>query len=176
MRVVRRCARTGLIVLTVTGLLSGALVGATVATGATAAVDPVSPMPPPPVVEDFAPPLPQVSCDPIAKPGTLALRAMTMAAYGGRDLGVVRSCGAGGSSEHKEGRAWDWGVNAAVPVEKALGDRFVAWLTAPGPDGVAAFNARRLGVMYVIWNRRIWSSYRADQGSARPPSTAGHGP
>ena len=25
-------------------------------------------------------------------------------------------------------------------------------------------NARRLGIMYMIWNRRIWSSYKASSG------------
>jgi peptidoglycan hydrolase-like protein with peptidoglycan-binding domain len=100
----------------------------------------------------------------VKKPGTDALRALLMATYGGRDLGITRGCEIGALSEHKEGRAWDWGLSAAVPAEKALAQQFLGWLTAPGPNGMAAANARRLGVMYVIWNGKIWSAYRASEG------------
>ena len=116
------------------------------------------------VAEGFSPYLPQVSCDPVTKPGTAALRSLLMATYGGRDLGITRGCEIGALSEHKEGRAWDWGLSAAVPAEKALAQQFLGWLTAPGPNGMAAANARRLGVMYVIWNGKIWSAYRASEG------------
>ena len=116
------------------------------------------------VAEGFSPYLPQVSCDPVTKPGTDALRSLLMATYGGRDLGITRGCEIGALSEHKEGRAWDWGLSAAVPAEKALAQQFLGWLIAPGPNGMAAANARRLGVMYVIWNGRIWSAYRASEG------------
>ena len=51
-----------------------------------------------------------------------------------------------------------------MPAEKAIAKQFLAWLLAPGPSGMAALNARRLGVMYVIWNGRIWSAYRASEG------------
>ena len=134
------------------------------APAAYAAADPVSPHPAPAVVEGFAPYLPQVSCDPTVKPGTAAFRSTLLAAYGGRDLGVVRGCSIGARSEHKEGRAWDWGLDAAVPAERALARQFLGWLLAPGPTGMAAYNARRLGVMYVIYDGRIWSSYRASDG------------
>jgi peptidoglycan hydrolase-like protein with peptidoglycan-binding domain len=141
------------------------VVGATGAGVAQAAVpDPVAPVKPPALVEGLSPYLPQVSCDPVAKPGTLALRSMLLATYGGRDLGITRGCDIGATSEHKEGRAWDWGLNASVPAEKAVADQFLTWLLAPGPNGMPAYNARRLGVMYVIFNGRIWSSYRAGDG------------
>ncbi|MCY7341146.1 MAG: peptidoglycan-binding protein [Pseudonocardia sp.] len=134
------------------------------ATPAHAAADPTSPEPAPRAVEGFAPYLPQVSCDPTVKPGTAAFRAMLVATYGGRDLGVSRACDVGARSEHKEGRAWDWGLDASVPAEKALAQQFLTWLLAPGPEGMAAYNARRLGVMYVIYDGRIWSSYQAADG------------
>jgi peptidoglycan hydrolase-like protein with peptidoglycan-binding domain len=153
-------------VRTLTGALAAALLLGTLgAAGAQAAVaDPVAPEPAPAAVEGFAPYLPQVSCDPTVKPGLDALRRTLLAAYGGRDLGVTRGCDIGSTSEHKEGRAWDWGLSAAVPAEKALAEQFLTWLLAPGPNGMAAYNARRLGVMYVIWDSRIWSSYRAAEG------------
>ena len=150
---------------TVVAALAGALLlGALGAGAAQAAVpDPAVPAGPE-TPEGFTPYLPQVSCDPVVKPGTDALRSLLMGTYGGRDLGITRSCEIGALSEHKEGRAWDWGLNAAVPAEKAIAKQFLAWLLAPGPNGMAAVNARRLGVMYVIWNGRIWSAYRASEG------------
>ena len=154
-------------VRTLTGALAAALLLGTLgAAGAQAAAvaDPVAPAAPPAAVEGFAPYLPQVSCDPTVKPGLDALRSTLLATYGGRDLGVTRGCDIGSTSEHKEGRAWDWGLSAAVPAEKALAEQFLTWLLAPGPNGMAAYNARRLGVMYVIWDGRIWSSYRAAEG------------
>ncbi len=145
--------------------LALALILGALGTGTAQAAVP-DPVPPTPlgVAEGFTPYLPQVSCDPVAKPGTLALRSLLMATYGGRDLGITRGCEIGALSEHKEGRAWDWGLSAAVPAEKALAQQFLTWLMAPGPNGMAASNARRLGVMYVIWNGKIWSAYRASEG------------
>lgn len=139
----------------------------TAAPGASAATDPQPPQPPQPaprIVEGFAPYLPQVSCDPVVKPGTAGLRSMFMAAFGGRDLGITRACDVGARSEHKEGRAWDWGLDASDPAEKAVADQVLTWLLAPGPNGMAAYQARRLGVMYIIYNGKIWSSYRASEG------------
>jgi peptidoglycan hydrolase-like protein with peptidoglycan-binding domain len=142
---------------------------------AQAATDPVAPAAAPAISEGFAPYLPQVSCDPVMKPGTDALRRTLLAAYGGRDLGVTRACDVGARSEHKEGRAWDWGLDSAVPAEKALAQQFLTWLLAPGPNGMAAYNARRLGIMYVIYDGRIWSSYRADEGWRRYTGGESHG-
>ncbi len=152
-----RSAVVAVSVALVVGAMGTGLAGAAVP-------DPVAPEKPPALVEGLSPYLPQVSCDPVAKPGTLALRSMLLATYGGRDLGITRGCDIGATSEHKEGRAWDWGLNASVPAEKALADQFLTWLLAPGRFGAPAYNARRLGVMYVIYNERIWSSYRAGDG------------
>jgi hypothetical protein len=124
-----------------------------------------SPVPAPPVVEGPAPYVGQVSCDPTAKPGTTALATLVHAHYGvGRNGGISRDCSVGGTSEHKEGRAWDWMLNASDPVHAATADAFLGWLTATGPDGQPGYNARRLGVMYVIWNAKTWSPSRADRG------------
>ncbi len=146
--------------------LALALILGALGTGTAQAAAVPDPVPPATlgVAEGFSPYLPQVSCDPVTKPGTDALRSLLMATYGGRDLGITRGCEIGALSEHKEGRAWDWGLSAAVPAEKALAQQFLGWLTAPGPNGMAAANARRLGVMYVIWNGKIWSAYRASEG------------
>src|SRR6187200_398705 len=114
---VRRAATPALAAFLAAGLVVTG--GAEAASAAKAAKNPSAPKRAPSVVEAYSSYLPQVSCDPIAKPGTLALRAMLLATYGGRDLGITRACNIGGLSEHKEGRAWDWGLKAAKPGEKA---------------------------------------------------------
>ena len=125
-------------VRTLTGALAAALLLGTLgAAGAQAAAvaDPVAPEPAPAAVEGFAPYLPQVSCDPTVKPGHR--RAAQHAAGDVRRPRPRRSPGAATSaplSEHKEGRAWDWGLSAAVPAEKALAEQFLTWLLAPGPE------------------------------------------
>ncbi|MCU1674345.1 MAG: hypothetical protein JWN77_2458 [Frankiales bacterium] len=143
------------------GLVAAAVLGALLlASPALAAVqNPTAPAAAPAVVEVLSPYLPQTSCDPTAKPGTAALRTLLLQTYGGRDLGITRTCSVGNTSEHKEGRAFDWGLNVSVPEEKAIAEQFLTWLLEPGDDGVAGYNARRLGIMYVIWNGRIWGSY-----------------
>ena len=157
-------------------LVGLAVLVAVLGTGATgAALDAAqaAPLPPGPTtsvpapnpIDPFATYVGQTGCDPSVKPGAQAILSLAMNHYGlGRNLGITRACGVGATSEHKEGRALDWGVNVNNPAEKAAGDAFTHWLTAEGPDGKLGYNARRLGVMYVIWNRKIWTAYNADAG------------
>lgn len=110
---------------------------------------------------------PQNDCDPVAKPGVLAFRQLMQATYPGvgRSGGIVNTCDAEGmSSEHADGRAWDWMLDATNPTQRAVADHVLDWLFAKGPDGSWAWNARRFGVMYAIWNGRIWGAYSAEQG------------
>ena len=116
-------------------------------------------------IENLAPYQAQRICSPTAKPGTVALRAFVMKAFPGtRDSGIVRACSVGGTSEHKEGRAWDWGVRYSVATERAKAQAFLTWLLKTDSYGNKFSNARRLGVQYVIWNHRIWGSYDAASG------------
>ena len=104
-------------------------------------------------------------CDPVARPGTVALRALVLANYPGTgDSGIVRACTAGGASEHKEGRAWDWRVTTANPAHVKQVADFTSWLTATDEHGNTAAMARRLGIMYMIWDAKIWKSYQAARG------------
>jgi hypothetical protein len=105
--------------------------------------------------------VPQKSCSGYAKPGALLLRNLLMSTYSGTgSYGIATSCiGRGGLSEHLEGRAFDWRVNANVLRERKQAEAFLNWLLAD-----SGANARRMGIMYVIWNSRIWGVYSADQG------------
>jgi hypothetical protein len=99
----------------------------------------------------------QEKCDPVAKPGVVAFTELVMGRYPDTSSsGITRACNIGGKSEHKEGRAWDWAVNAEVPSQKAMADQWIAGLEKTDRYGNEAARARRFGIMYLIWNRQIW--------------------
>lgn len=105
---------------------------------------------------------PQRLCDPTVKPGTRALAGLLLAAVPGTGhLGITRDCSLGPTSEHKEGRAFDWAV---APSQRGEVERVLARLLATDPAGNPHALARRMGVMYIVWDGRIWASYRADEG------------
>jgi hypothetical protein len=143
------------------------VLAALVASAAPAAAAPSGPasLPADGSIEALSPYQAQVVCDPTAKPGVVRFRDLVLAAYPATgDSGIVRGCTVGGASEHKEGRAWDWRVSAADPVHAAQVSELLDWLLAPDELGNTAAMARRLGVMYVIWDGRIWKSYQASRG------------
>jgi hypothetical protein len=116
---------------------------------------------------------PQTTCSPSAKPGAKALLSLLINTWGGRSSGISRGCKTGGRSEHKEGRALDWHMSAKKAKDRRQVSKALRWITANHGEV-----ARRLGIMYVIWNQQIWSTYypelgwrkMADRGSA----TANH--
>lgn len=135
-----------------------------VATGAPAAS--AAPATPtfPAAIDDYAEYAAQRTCDPTAKPGVTGVKDLLQTTYGSHDWGIGRDCGAGDTSEHKEGRALDYHFNYYNSAERADAQDFLAWLLATDQHGNRHANARRLGVMYIIWNHQIWSSYRANDG------------
>jgi hypothetical protein len=161
---IRRSLLSCTVALAATGLVGG------FAPAAQAAPEdgPSAPAAAPDPIEPFARYQPQSTCDPAAKPGTSALAALLLDHYDmGRNGGISRNCSIGGRSEHKEGRAFDWMLSADQSSERDTAEQFIDWLLDEGPDGEDAYNARRLGVMYVIWNRRIWSADHASRGWLR---------
>jgi hypothetical protein len=157
--------RRALLFCTVALASTGLVGGVAPAAQAAPAIGPAAPVAAPATIEPFATYQPQSTCTPVAKPGTLALANILLAYYKtGRNGGISRNCSIGGRSEHKDGRAWDWMLSVNRPRERATAEQFIAWLLAKGPHSEAAYNARRLGVMYVIWNHRIWSADHASLG------------
>jgi len=107
----------------------------------------------------------QSTCSPAAKPGMVAFRDIVMRAYPTTtSYGISRDCGIGGTSEHKEGRAWDWANDATTPAGRARVAGFMNWLFRTDQYGNRHANARRLGLMYIIWNRQIFKLYRPSDG------------
>jgi hypothetical protein len=140
------------------------LLGALTVSVLPAAAAPVTRMPSR-AIEVMSPYQAQSTCNPAPKPGTVALSKLVMAAYPGSGTsGIARDCSIGGRSEHKEGRAWDWHVVYTNARQRAQAADFAHWLFATDPYGNRFAQARRLGVMYVIWNHKIWSSYNANAG------------
>src|SRR5206468_1917637 len=62
------------------------------------------------------------------------------------------------TSEHKEGRAWDWGI-PDTKADHKMAQQVVDWLVADHGE-----MARRFGIEYIIWNRHIWGVYRMSDG------------
>lgn len=106
----------------------------------------------------------QTLCNPVTKPGLAKLATLLRETYGSYSIGIVRDCASGGVSEHKEGRALDWMVSKRVPVQKAAAKSFLKWLRAPDEFGNPAAMARRLGVMYIGWNNKMWRAYDPGRG------------
>lgn len=155
------CAATALFA----GMLTGLSTTSAGAASSTPVAFPSSPKglePPVDLPKEVDPPsryLPQVACQPGTLTGVAKLRDLVMSTYGVGGIGnTARTCSEG-TSEHADGRAWDWLVDVKNTEERKAAADFLAWLTAD--DGK---NARRLGVMYVIYNKKIWAVYRAKDG------------
>src|SRR5688500_12126752 len=102
----------------------------------------------------------QSKCSPSPKPGVVAFQQMVLRAYPSTGPGgISRACNVGGQSEHKEGRAWDWSVSVANGVHRAAVSDLFDWLLEEDRLGNKHARARRLGIMYMIWNKRIWSTW-----------------
>jgi len=116
----------------------------------------------------------QSTCSPSIKPGMAAFMRLVQSNYGGGSLGVVRGCSVGGTSEHKEGRAWDWAMNAGSAGDRARVQALMTWLFATDSRCNHYARARRLGVMYIIWNRRMFRLYDTDRGWAPYSGSSAH--
>ena len=141
---------------------AAALGTATAAPAAAALPNPSFPV----TIDAYAPYEAESTCSPIVKPGIVALRDQILRPeFAGAlsDYGTTRSCSSS-SSGHEEGRAVDWMMDYRLAAERANGQAFIDWLLATDGHGNKHAMARRLGVMYVIWNDKIWSASRAAEG------------
>lgn len=116
------------------------------------------------------------------QPGPVAFRNLLLATYGVQVgsltvfTGITRPCD-GTISEHTEGRALDWGMDYRNAAMRADGQAVMNWLFATDRFGNKDAMARRLGIMYVIWNHKIygsWTGYAAAPYSCGTDPTACH--
>lgn len=116
-------------------------------------------------IDDLASYDAQATCSAVAQPGAVGLAELVKATYPAiTTIGITRGCTQGATSEHKEGRAIDVMLDGTTLEGRAVAAAFLGWLTADDQYGNTAAMARRLGVMYVIWNKQMWRAYRPEAG------------
>lgn len=109
-------------------------------------------------VEDYASYVGGTTCRPKPKPGAVALGHWVVDTFGGGFGGVGRACSAS-TSEHEEGRAFDWTLDAAKKADRRRASKLLGRVFATDDAGNEHALARRMGIMYVIWNDTMWASY-----------------
>src|SRR5512145_1125440 len=135
-------------------MLAVAVILATALTGLRA-TNPVDAKP----IEGYPDYQPQTSCSPRPKPGTVMLSEHLLRKYKGTgSLGISRACSGSGVSEHKEGRAFDWALDARSGRDRGYARDFLSRIRSTDRWGNRNALARRMGIMYLIWNDHIWSA------------------
>ena len=110
-------------------------------------------------IEDYAPYQGAEKCSPKAKPGTKALGRWIVRTQGGAFGGISRRCSRDTASEHEEGRAFDWTLDASRERDRRIAQRFLELVRAKDKAGNTDARARRMGIMYIIWNDHVYKSY-----------------
>lgn len=153
-------SNTGLRLLTV---LTAAVAGAPMAILVAATPAAAAPVPVTPafgsIIDAYSDYESESGCDPVDKPGPLAVRDLLVDTYGPATVYISRTCVSGGSSGHYQGRAMDWMHDVNDPNERDEVETFLDWLLASDRYGNRDAMMRRLGIMYIIWNREIYESY-----------------
>jgi hypothetical protein len=116
-------------------------------------------------IEDYAPYQPQTRCSPKAKAGTLVMSRFVHRRFGGGSGSISRPCRSGGTSEHKEGRAYDWPLDATRKRDRQTARAFMDFVFAADKHGNEDARARRMGIMYVIWNDHMYSAWNGFEKS-----------
>jgi hypothetical protein len=112
--------------------------------------------------EDYADYQPQTTCRRTVQPGTAELaRWINRRFAGGTARATLRACGSGGTSEHKDGRAIDWSMDAGSRADRITVRELLTVLRAPDAEGNEDALARRMGVMYLIWNDHMYAAWHS---------------
>ena len=115
-------------------------------------------------LEDFASYQPESHCSPRPKPGAVYLSGWLVRHYGG-GRGRVGSACSKSVSEHQEGRAIDWSNDATTKAGRARVKAFMADVFGPDHRERPAAKARRMGIMYVIWDDHMYSAWNGFEPS-----------
>ncbi len=111
-------------------------------------------------IEPLAAYVGQTSCRPSYLPGTAALGRLLTSTYRNTSFGGAYACGTDGTrSEHYDGRAIDWMNSVRNPTQAAQAASVISFLLATDRAGNKFAMARRMGLMYLIWNNQIWGAW-----------------
>ncbi|WP_395696046.1 hypothetical protein [Nocardioides sp.] len=110
-------------------------------------------------IEGYASYDPGTRCHPRPLPGTVLLARAVVHRYGGALVATSRACRRHPTSEHQTGRAFDWGADVRRPADRERVQALLDRLFATDAAGNADAWARRAGVMYVIWNDRMYPAW-----------------
>lgn len=108
--------------------------------------------------ERYARYVPQTRCRKKPRRGVRML-ATHLGQRGGSVGAIWRSCRGSSTSEHKESRAVDWMLDASRKRDRRTARKFLDEIFATDAQGNTHALARRMGIMYIIWNDRIYRSY-----------------
>jgi hypothetical protein len=171
MRILARPGTAGRLTVVVIAL-AAMLSSLVLAAGPASAAVPRVPSGLPSAIESqFTPYVAQAGCDPFFQPGTAKLGRLLATTYRGVAVSGLYHCGTDGPvSEHYEGRAIDWMTSLRNKPQATDASAFINWLLATDRAGHKFAMARRLGIMYLIWNNRIW------EGSWQPYRNCAHLP
>jgi hypothetical protein len=110
-------------------------------------------------IEDYASYDPSSKCHEKPKPGTAYLARWVVKRYGGSLIGMSRDCRRRATSEHQNGRALDWALDAWRKADRERARAFLDRIFATDARGNTDAWARRMGVMYVVWNDRMYPAW-----------------
>ncbi|HEU4811825.1 MAG TPA: hypothetical protein VFT00_06770 [Nocardioides sp.] len=110
-------------------------------------------------IEDYASYDPQSKCHPAAKPGTTYLGRWLVRKYGGGFGPISRPCQGSSTSEHKEGRAFDWTLDATRRADRERASAFLDRAFRTDWEGNTHAWARRMGIMYIIWDDQMYPAW-----------------
>ena len=113
-------------------------------------------------VDPYSNAAPSVCSNGYVYPGVYAFRDILASSYGARTASLARSCPATMttySSYHARGLALDWRLSAYNGTEAAYAQQILNWLFQPNSEGDNHVRLRRLGIIEVIWNDRMWTRF-----------------
>lgn len=110
-------------------------------------------------IESYSAYEPGTTCTLVDRPGALKFAQLIRDTYGqNQSIGIsYNACYT--ISEHNEGRAVDWMLDSTNPKDVAKAKAMFKWLFATDQYGNTDAMARRLGIMYIIWNHHMWRAY-----------------
>ncbi|MDQ2837373.1 MAG: peptidoglycan-binding protein [Actinomycetota bacterium] len=152
---------TGLVAAALLALPLASVVSLAAAPAADAAVPSLrAPAGLPLAIEPLASYVEQTECHPGYLPGTLKLGQLLTSTYRNTSFGGAYACGTDGTrSEHYDGRAVDWMNSVRNKTQAAQAAAVIKFLLTTDSHHNMFANARRMGVMYIIWDNKIWGAW-----------------